>query len=184
MKTKKRDEKKVTNIKNLKNQMRELIKNIEEYKKQFNILEDKFIKNLCLDIAICYKTLGTELGHMYSCSRQTSQGSQRIHSVRTPRKNKYSLTPNFDSDDDSVFTGLQSPRKNKNHKIESFDSLDHLLNDSDKEDEIICKYIDDDMNELNELNNDVNNGINNDDLNSPHYCSQALMNAIKSVSEK
>jgi hypothetical protein len=173
------------NIKHFKKEMKNLIKEMEDYVKKYNS-EDKFIKNLCLDIAICYKTLGTKIGQMYSCSRQTSQGTQRVHSVRTPRKNQYSLTPNSrnnsnsyddDDDDDSIFTGLQSPRKNKikskQNKFNSFDSLDHLLNEDNEEDDIINKYIEDD--------NDV---ILDLDIDTPHYCSNTLMTTIRSISNK
>ena len=184
---KKRNEKRIQNIKLLKKQMKELIKNMEEYKTVHNIFEDKFIKNLCLDIAICYKTIGTDLGNLYSYSRQISQGSQRIHSVKTPRKNNYNLTPLTSSssnsntffDDDSIFSQLQSPRKNKHYKVESFDSFDHLLKDYDDHDDdsvdndydkIINKYIDDD-------DDDDNN------LDSPYYCSESLINTILTVSD-
>jgi hypothetical protein len=177
------------NIKLFKKQMKNLIKEMEDYVKKYDIVEDKFIKNLCLDIAICYKTLGTNLGQMYSCSRQTSQGTQRVHSVRTPRKNQYSLTPcsknkinldDDDDDDDSIFTRLQSPRKKKNNKnkINSFDSLDHLLNDEDEdeyEDEVIDKYINDDN------NNDITLKL---DIDTPYYCSNTLMTTIRSINEK
>jgi len=185
---KKRNEKRIQNIKLLKKQMKELIKSMEEYKTVHNMFEDKFIKNLCLDIAICYKTIGTDLGNLYSYSRQISQGSQRIHSVKTPRKNNYNLTPLTSSsnsnsntffDDDSIFSQLQSPRKNKHYKVESFDSFDHLLKDSDDDsdtdnnndyEQIINKYIDDDA-------DDDNN------LDSPYYCSESLINTILTVSD-
>ena len=192
-KIKKKDE----NIKLLKKQMKNLIKEMEDYVKSFHseISENKFIKNLCIDIAICYKTLGTNLGQMYSCSRQTSQGTQRVHSVRTPRKDQYSLTPcyknnnNLDDDDnDSIFNGLKTPRKNKNKnknkQFNSFDSLDHLLNDyedenqdqnhdEDQDDDVINKYIDDD-----------NEVILDSDIDTPHYCSNTLMTAILSINDK
>ena len=195
---KEEEKEKIEKIKLFKKQMKNLIKEMEDYVKKMDIIEDKFIKNLCLDIAICYKTLGTNLGHMYSCSRQTSQGTQRIHSVRTPRKTQYSLTPcsrnnnslindnsddEYDKDEDSIFNGLKSPRKNKknhfkNNPFNSFDSLDHLLNheeeeeqEDEEEDEMIDKYICDDNDLIMELE-------------TPHYCSNTLMTAIRSISSK
>jgi hypothetical protein len=194
---KEQEKEKIENIKLFKKQMKNLIKEMEDYVKKMDIIEDRFIKNLCLDIAICYKTLGTNLGHMYSCSRQTSQGTQRVHSVRTPRKTQYSLTPcsrdnnssmnnNSDDDDednDSIFNGLKSPmknnfkNKNKKNPFNSFDSFDHLLNDDkdededEEEDEMIDKYIGDDNDLIMELD-------------TPHYCSNTLMTAIRSISDK
>jgi len=136
---------------------------------------------------------------MYSCSRQISQGTQRVHSVRTPRKTQYNLTPcsrnnnslvndnsddeDEDNDNDSIFNGLKSPRKNnfKNNPFNSFDSLDHLLNDKEEEkeeeeeeedeDEMIDKYIGDDNDLIMELD-------------TSHYCSNTLMTAIRSISSK
>jgi hypothetical protein len=49
---------------------------------------DALIKNLCDDIVITYRTLGTQYGQMYSCSRQTSQGQERLYNVSdTPTSN-------------------------------------------------------------------------------------------------
>jgi hypothetical protein len=183
---KEKKEKKALNIKLIKFGMKELIKKMEKYVKDNNIEGDKFIQNLCIDIAICYNTLGTSLGHMYSCSRQSSQGTQRIHSVRTPvSKNNninvcIGINSDDDSDDDSVFTSLQTPRNNNNNKYKnsniSFDSLDHLLN-NDNDDEIINKYIIDD----NGHGQNIDSGF---ELDSPYYCSTSLINTIRTVSNK
>jgi hypothetical protein len=190
---KEKKEKKDLNIKLIKSGMKELIKQMEKYVKDNNIEGDKFIKNLCIDIAICYNTLGTSLGHMYSCSRQSSQGTQRIHSVRTPvSKNNYNINvcvgsdSDDDSDYDSVFTTLQTPRnrnKYKNNNNISFDSLDHLLNndnDNDNDnndDEIINKYIIDDYGHGQNIDSEFQ-------LDSPYYCSNSLINTIRTVSNK
>jgi hypothetical protein len=67
----------------LKKEMKEIVAEMKAYMKESN---DALIKNLCDDIVITYRTLGTQFGHMYSCSRQTSQGEERLYNVSdTPR---------------------------------------------------------------------------------------------------
>jgi hypothetical protein len=50
-----------------------------EYMKTIN--DKQFIKNLCDDIAIVLKTIGTKYGEMLTYSRQHSQGEGRAHQV-------------------------------------------------------------------------------------------------------
>lgn len=71
--------------KDLKSKLIDLIKDIKKYMETNELNEDKFLKNLCDDIYISYKTIGTRYGAMYSCARQTSQGNQRCYTVtQTP----------------------------------------------------------------------------------------------------
>jgi hypothetical protein len=63
---------------------RNLVKFMEEMK-QFmtdnSLLDDKFMKNLCDDIYICFRTFDTRYGNMYCAARQSSQGTQRQYTV-------------------------------------------------------------------------------------------------------
>jgi Mg-chelatase subunit ChlD len=61
----------------LKNIFDEMTKYISEN----GLQEDVFMKLLCDDVYINYKTIGTKYGNMYANARQTSQGSQCIYNA-------------------------------------------------------------------------------------------------------
>lgn len=77
----------------LKQELKELHKIIIEYMKDNkkekdnkkdnyndnNNFENNFLKNLADDIYICYKTLGTRYGKMFTYARQISQGKQQTY---------------------------------------------------------------------------------------------------------
>ena len=66
----------------LRSRLLNLFKILQEYWCNLIIVQDKiFIKILMDDVHIASKTLGTEHGYMYSCSRQLSQGSQFTYNV-------------------------------------------------------------------------------------------------------
>ena len=67
----------------LTNNMKNLLKEIKDYMIENDVNDDVFMKNLCDDIYITFKTFNTKYGSMYSCSRQTSQGTQRCYNVST-----------------------------------------------------------------------------------------------------
>jgi len=64
-----------------KTQLRDFIEEMKKYITDNGLTDDKFIKNLCDDIYISYRTFGTRYGNMYSCARQTSQGTQRCYTA-------------------------------------------------------------------------------------------------------
>ena len=69
----------------IKQGLKKFIEEIKTYISVNNLNDDKFLKNLCDDIYISYKTFGTKFGSMYNYARQTSQGSQRCYTVsQTP----------------------------------------------------------------------------------------------------
>ena len=67
--------------KKLKKVLREFLEELKQYMADHDLKEDKFYKNLCDDIYICYLTVGTQYGAMFTCARQTSQGTQRCYTV-------------------------------------------------------------------------------------------------------
>jgi len=68
--------------KSLKEELKTFIAEMKQYMSDKGLTNDGFMKNLCDDIYICYKTLGNRFGAMYVAARQTSQGSQRAYTVR------------------------------------------------------------------------------------------------------
>jgi hypothetical protein len=66
---------------NLRRRLREFIIEIKNYILEHHLTNDKFLKNLCDDIYISYSTMGSKYGKMYTCARQSSQGTQRCYNV-------------------------------------------------------------------------------------------------------
>ena len=104
----------------IKRQMGELLDEMMKYNADNdNINDSKFIKNLCDDIYITRKTFGSSYGMMYSCARQTSQGTQRGYTVNT--------TP-------MISEPCFSPTKLTRHNNNSGSDLAHLFHfDVDEE---------------------------------------------------
>jgi hypothetical protein len=87
-------------IKEIKQRMDGLFNEMKQYIK--DISDDisdnkKFIKNLCDDIYITRKTFGSTYGIMFSCARQTSQGTQRCYTVNTTPTTRLTHNTSFAS---------------------------------------------------------------------------------------
>ena len=74
-------EKRSTDIKDLKKDIAEFTKEMKEYMKTHDLVDDLLMKNLCDDMVVVYKTFGTRFGMMYTSARQTSQGNERLFNV-------------------------------------------------------------------------------------------------------
>lgn len=66
----------------IKLKIRNFIEEIKKYMLDNHLTNDSFLKNLCDDVYISYRTLGTKYGAMFTTARQTSQGTQRCYTVR------------------------------------------------------------------------------------------------------
>jgi len=75
----------ITEEKTIRGNLKKFIEEMKDYIAKHNLNDDKFLKNLCDDIYIVYRTLGTMYAAMYTVARQTSQGTQRCYTVsQTP----------------------------------------------------------------------------------------------------
>jgi len=79
MKKSKEENKQNLEIKEMKTKLKEFHKLMMEYMKEHELETDPIMKMLCDDIYIANKTIGTRLGNMFTCARQTSQGRQQIY---------------------------------------------------------------------------------------------------------
>jgi len=76
--------------KNFRLKLANFMEEIKTYMTDNNLTEDKILKNLCDDIYICYRTLGTKFGTMYCTARQTSQGTQRVYTTSSVEEDIHS----------------------------------------------------------------------------------------------
>ena len=87
----------------LKAEMKSFMNEIKTYMKNNDMTENVQLKYLCNDIAIVYQTLGTRNAFMYSCSRQASNGDERMHNVVVAKNSRFTYdsdSDDYDDDDD------------------------------------------------------------------------------------
>jgi hypothetical protein len=96
----------------LKAEMKLVMNEINTYMKNNGMTENVQLKYLCNDIAIVYQTLGTRNAFMYSCSRQASNGDERMHNVVVANNSQFTYDSDSDSDD-GIQRSCFSPSKPK-----------------------------------------------------------------------
>jgi hypothetical protein len=119
----------------IKQCLQTFMKEMKKYMKDNNLCEDKFMKNLCDDIFICYRTFNTKFGNMYVNARQSSQGSQRYYAVRETPHN-CNLNDNGVGFDDELasssmpesFPGAPKLKRQKNNYIDDNNTWFDLYN--------------------------------------------------------
>jgi hypothetical protein len=105
-------------IKLVKREMNTFFKNMREYMKTTNLIDDKFMKNLCDDICITYRTIGTHLGAMYNISRLTTQSRQQTYSATPKHSNSRQLSDDNESQiDDDLIINANDGYNTNNAKI-------------------------------------------------------------------
>jgi AraC-like DNA-binding protein len=119
------------------------IEEMKAYMAENNLNDDKFMKNLCDDIFISYRTFGTRYAAMYNTARQTSQGTQRCYTV--------SHTPQDDYRYNSINNAtLQIPKLRRQVAGNYYNARDNFIHDN--EDERIPSF--DDLPPLNHVISD------------------------------
>jgi hypothetical protein len=150
-------------IRDLKVEMKNLVAEMTTY---METLDDKrLMKNLCDDIVVVYRTIGTRYGHMYSCARQCSQGTERIHTAsNTPASSNSRDEEYGEEDPDSVFASPPRLRFGRS------------LFAPKKQRDILCDDSDDD---------EFNNYMVSDEAQTPHSSRTAttMINEISMTDE-
>jgi uncharacterized protein YegL len=65
----------------LKRKLSAFMEEMKKFMTDNGLTDDKFMKNLCDDIYVCFRTFDTRYGNMFCSARQTSQGTQRLYTV-------------------------------------------------------------------------------------------------------
>jgi hypothetical protein len=172
-------------IDEMKKAMKVFMAEMMEYMKKNALTEDRMMKNLCDDIVVVYRTLGTEYGFMYSCSRQQSNGAERSHNASdTPmapraRRQKHTRFGNFHG----IHTRQCSviPAEDACEEAHEEDDYNkYSLSRSSNEDNVFGFM---DEQELDKEEDEFEKLINNHEM-SPTYCSQDVEKVINSLNEE
>ena len=130
----------------LKTEIKNFMDEIKKYMAYNNLNNDGFMKNLCYDIYISYRTFGTKFEAMYNNARQTSQGTQRCytvshtpdesndpfrgHALTQPRLTRQTNAPGtlnlYGTPTSSPFCNLINDYP-ETHNIVTFDDMEHVL---------------------------------------------------------
>jgi uncharacterized protein YegL len=101
----------------VKRELNAFFKNMREYMKTNDLESDKFMKNLCDDICITYRTIGTHLGIMYNISRLTTQSRQQTYSATPKSNNNRQLSHDNESQPDDLLINTNDGYNINNTKI-------------------------------------------------------------------
>lgn len=146
----------------IRTKMADFFRSMRIYMRKNNIMHDSFMRTLCDDIVVAYRTVGTHSANMHCTSRNQSQGAQRSCTTQCdddivqtpPRMQRQNACSNintstiFDNDIDfdniptTVFTQRQIPLLNINTSM----IFENDINDDDTssvviDEDDIQKYI-------------------------------------------
>jgi uncharacterized protein YegL len=116
----------------IRKKLSDFIEEMKEYMEDNSLTQDKFMKNLCDDIYICYRTFGTKFGNMFVSARQTSQGTQRCYTVTNTQTDdlydRFPLPPVLRRHNNPLyFNNISSDNMGMmNHEVSTFDDAPYL----------------------------------------------------------
>jgi hypothetical protein len=153
--------------------------------KKNGLTEDRMMKNLCDDIVVVYRTLGTEYGFMYSCARQHSNGAERSHNAsdtpRAPRaqRQRHARFRNFSGlhmRQCSVMPAEDACEEDNDNK--------YSLSGSSNEDNVFGFTDEKELDQRSDSEEDEFEKLINEHEMSPTYCSQDVNKVINSLNEE
>jgi hypothetical protein len=166
----------------IRNNVKSLFNKLKNYRNELGDRDDrnKFIKILMDDLYVSYKTMDSHISHMYSCSRQTSQGRQYSYNVTDINENNNDGGRSF-----MLKRGMnipQTPVKRSNHICfpcidEEDTNVNQTLLDNNEYDAI---FREDNIDENYDEFDDFVLSQNTDTT----YTSPSIVNMMRSVSER
>ncbi len=123
MKKSEEENKQNLEIKAMKTKLKEFHKLMMEYMKEHELETDPIMKMLCDDIYIANKTIGTRLGNMFTCARQTSQGRQQIYTCSAVKDDDL----DNDLESSALWHATTKLMKNSNKKMDNEEIDDYEI---------------------------------------------------------
>jgi hypothetical protein len=144
----KREQQPKTN--DIKLKLKKLLIEMKDYMDKNQLRDNLFMKVLCDDVFISYKTFGTRHSSLYTHSRQTSQGKQEIYNNTRMPHDDYRLLPltqpiDYDTycvnDSDSDYDIEEEEEEERGGAIDACGSIKLLaFEDEDDDDDIFSNH--------------------------------------------
>jgi len=101
--------------KGFKIELKTIFRKMRRYMRLNNLMEDPFMKLLCDDISVTYKTMDTQHGTMFAMARHSSQGRQQT----------YNTSSSHSTDDNDFSKSIHKPNSNQ-HKNVTFQNYSNI----------------------------------------------------------
>lgn len=120
----------------LKHELKTYHQLIIEYMKTHHLEDDAFLKTLADDLYICYRTIGTHLGQMFTTARQTSQGRQQTYTCSSIDPDTFDYDDLLNTPTTLTLTTLMTDTQSDDLFIPNygFNALHNITNLSDDDD--------------------------------------------------
>jgi hypothetical protein len=147
---------------NFKKKLNAFFKKMRSYMRAHNLLEDPFMKLLCDDILVLYKTFGKHYAEMYSISRHQSQTNETPYRVTSSQ-----IEEDFTENLYSCTNSIQRQHCQAQLYEEDFETMDVCININ--EDEYTSDPSDDITNYISNIEEDV-------------YAKESIINTMRQIS--